>query len=214
MTHPGREVPRLIVITDLGVATESELESRIGAVLVAARPRTVMVQLRDNELPAKRRLAWGRRLMDACRRRDHWFVVNDRLDIAAVLGADGVHLGEAGVSAADARTVLAADAWISRACHDPAAVMESGVDAVLLSPVAAARKGRPALGVDALRRAREGIEARAAVAPLALYALGGVDARNAAQCLSAGADGVAVIGAVADGRDVRPLLEAIGILAP
>jgi thiamine-phosphate pyrophosphorylase len=49
--------------------------------------------------------------------------------------------------------------------------------------------------------------------PPLLYALGGVDERNAAQCLAAGADGIAVIGAALDGRDPVPLVRALGIEA-
>jgi thiamine-phosphate pyrophosphorylase len=76
-----------------------------------------------------------------------------------------------------------------------------------------ARKGRPALGLAALGAARRAAAALPKPADLRLYALGGVRAENAAECITAGADGVAVIGAALDGTDPRPLLGALGILA-
>jgi thiamine monophosphate synthase len=105
-------------------------------------------------------------------------------------------------------------AWISIACHDAEAVRQPHVDGVLLSPVAAPRKGRDALGFGALRAARRALVSVGEGAEPALYALGGIQWENARQALADGADGVAVIGAVFDGRDPMPLLDALGIRAP
>lgn len=206
-----RFAPRLIVITDTSVAAEPELLSRIERVLVSAAPRTTVVQLRDHELSARERLSLGRRLVAACRRHDQYFVVNDRLDLAVLLDADGVHLGEASIAPDDARAMLPEDAWISTACHDAAVARRFDVDAVLVSPIALPRKGRPALGFEGLRAARRAIDSIPRADGPRLYALGGIDANNAGECLSAGADGVAAIGAVLDGRDPTPLLDALGI---
>ncbi|HEX4475059.1 MAG TPA: thiamine phosphate synthase [Polyangiaceae bacterium] len=204
--------PRLVVITDSTLAPESVLERRIELLLSLSRPETVMVQLRDPALPVRQRFSFGRRLGELCDAHRQWFVVNDRLDLAVLLGADGVHLGERSACVKDARAVLPKGAFVSQASHSPG-VHEDGVDAVLLSPIADARKGRPALGVRALWDARRHIGAALAPgrAPL-LFALGGIRAENARECLDAGADGVAVVGAALDGRAVEPLLEALDIL--
>ena len=100
---------------------------------------------------------------------------------------------------------MGADVALSRGCHDPNVAPEPELDALLLSPIFDARKGRPPLGVAALSTAR------AAYPVPAWYALGGVDAENAAACLTAGAAGVAVIGAALS-PDPEPLLSALGIL--
>lgn len=205
------QAPRLIVITDTSVSAAPELIVRIERLLSSAAPGTVMVQLRDKPLEARERLEIGRRLVTDCRRLNQWFVVNDRLDLALLLEADGVHLGEGSVAPADARTILPDRAWISIACHDPGAVGTLDADAVLLSPIVAARKGRAALGFDGLRSARRELASGVGNTMPVLYALGGVDADCARECLAAGADGVAVIGAVLDGRDPLPLLDALGI---
>jgi thiamine-phosphate pyrophosphorylase len=108
--------------------------------------------------------------------------------------------------------VLPPGTWISRACHDVAAVIETDADAVLLSPIAAARKGRPALGVAGLQEARRILDAMPEARRPRLYALGGLDAHTAAGAIAAGADGIAVIGAVLSGDDPGPLLRVLSIV--
>ena len=204
----ARIEPRLMVLTDTGVAPEGILEERIEALLAAAEPRSVLVQLRDTTLPLRRRRALGERLSAMCRRYEQWFSVNDRVDLAFVLGADGIHLGERSIAPADARAVLPG-AFVSHACHALDALDAPGSDAALLSPILAPRKGRPPLGLEGLARARAELDARRS--PTLLYALGGVDASTAAACVANGATGVAVIGAAFDGRGTTPLLVALGI---
>jgi thiamine-phosphate pyrophosphorylase len=194
--------PRLIAITDTTRVAADELERRVAALCTAAAPGTVMVQLRDRELSARARQELGRRLLVHVRRAGQLFQVNDRVDLALALGADAVHLGEASIAPADARR-LAPALWISRACHDPARAQANGADAVVLSPVLAPRKGRAALGLEALA-----VVHRAGAS--LVYALGGIDAPGARLCVEAGADGVAAIGA-ALAADPRMLLRALGI---
>jgi thiamine-phosphate pyrophosphorylase len=200
--------PVLVVITDTTVAEESVLLERLERTLTLARPGTVLVQLRDPALAVRTRLALGERLRALCTRHGHWFGVNDRVDLAVLLGADALHLGERSIAPARARALLP-EAFVSHASHAVEGVAVPGSDAAVLSPIVAARKGRPPLGIAALAQAR--LHAQAAPDETALYALGGIDASNAAACLAAGATGVAVIGAALDGRDVAPLIDALGI---
>lgn len=203
----SRLCPRLIAITDTTRLGPEALEPRLLALCAAAVPGAVMVQLRDRQLATRERLALARRLLPRVRGAGQLFAVNDRIDLALLVEADALHLGEASVAPLEARR-LVDGMWISRACHDPERAEARGADAVVLSPVVAPRKGRPALGIGALGAARRAgaLDARA---PL-LYALGGIDASNARGCLEAGADGVASVGA-ALGEDPGPLLDALGI---
>jgi thiamine-phosphate pyrophosphorylase len=200
--------PRLIAITDRSKASEPVTLERFERVAYAAQPGSVVLQLRDRELPARERLAFGRALRALARRAGQLFQVNDRLDLARLLAADGLHLGEESVSTADARRLLGEDAFVTRACHELAGVARDDADGVVLSPLLAPRKGRAALGLAALGRARALLSARAE--ERLLFALGGVDADTAGACLAAGADGVAVIGAVLTSREPERIVEALG----
>jgi thiamine-phosphate pyrophosphorylase len=195
--------PRLIAISDFSRGDAATRLARVERCLASARPGSVLLQLRDPELGARARLELGRRLVALARAHGQLFGVNDRLDLAVLLGADAVHLGEQSVDAADARRLLP-HAFVSRAWHALEAP-PPGADALLLAPIFEARHGRPALGVEALRLAR------ARVGALPLYALGGVTPERASQAMATSAHGVAVIGAVLDADDPKPLLAALGI---
>lgn len=198
--------PRLIAITDTTAVEPDALVALFSALCAAARPGSVMLQLRDLELPVRERFALGRRLAEAAHQREQLFAVNDRVDLALLLAADGLHLGERSVTPDDARRLVGDGVWISRACHGAAQAEARGADAIVLSPVMAARKGNPPLGLGGLENARR----IAGGPPPLLYALGGIDSGNAAGCLRAGADGVAAIGAVLPDNPL-PLLDALGI---
>jgi len=206
MTRLG-VTPVLFAITDRRSATADETLERFARLGHAARPGTVAFQLRDRELSARERLHFGRALHAVARATEQLVLVNDRLDLAVLLDADGVHLGEAGVATAEARRLLGERAFVSRACHDSSGVEIADADAVLLSPVFEARKGRPALGLGALEAA---LEARGGRGVPAVFALGGVSAANAGTCLATGADGVAAIGAVLHG-EIDALVRALHI---
>lgn len=188
--------PLLTQITALDLLPEATLLDRLAALSVfpAEIRARVAVQLRDPELSGGALYALGARLREATAAVGASLVVNDRLDLALLLGADGVHLGRRSVSIADARALLGAPTFVSVACHDlddVARAAEAGADAVVLSPIFATPGKGPPLGLDALRAARRLLAAGGEGA--ALIALGGVDAGSAAACLDAGADGVAAI---------------------
>jgi thiamine-phosphate pyrophosphorylase len=125
-------------------------------------------------------------------------------------GADGVHL-PGGADPAGARARMP-DALIGASAHSPAeagALLRGGADYVTLSPIflTDSKPGYgPALGIEALRAA-----SAAGAGPV--IALAGIDGTNAAECLAAGASGIAVMGEVMRSADpeatVRRLLGAI-----
>lgn len=204
--------PRLVALTDRSVASATETLGRFEHVARAARPWSVLFQLRDRELPALERLAFGRELRALCTKWNHWFQVNDRLDLAVLLGADGVHLPEASVTAHDARGIVGPTAFISRACHDEHAALDPAVDAWVLSPIFAPRKGNAALGLEAVGRLRARCDAASQRDDrMRVWALGGVTARVAKACLRQGADAVAALGAVLAGDEIDALLSELGI---
>lgn len=189
--------PRIVLITDPRYE-DADLVRKLEAALTSAPKGSVLVQLRDKQRPASEVLALGERLRPLCKERGAAFIVNDRLDIALALDADGVHLGHASVAIEEARKLLGARALISVAAHsipDLERAALEGAYLALLSPIfTTPGKGAP-LGLDALKRAR------AMLPSFPIYALGGVDTANAASCLRAGASGIAAIRAIFDADD-------------
>ncbi len=188
------EPPRVVQITEASALPEPLLLARLASVatLPPEQRARFAVQLRDPGLSSHALADLGVRLRAATRSLGASLIVNDRLDLALALGADGVHLGRRSVSIADARAVLGPSAWISVACHDVDDVIRAateGADAITLSPIfASPGKGTP-LGPAALQIARSALGGRR----VALIALGGVDVATAPSCFEAGADGVASI---------------------
>ena len=196
--------PRLIVFTDTTRAAASVMLERFAALSERAQAGSVLLMLRDYTLPVRERWALGQRLAELSAGTQQRFGVAERADLARALGCAAFHLPAGGLNAVDARRYLGPEVLLSRGCHD-ACAPEAELDAQLLSPIFEARKGRPALGLAGLARARAAHPGRA------WFALGGVGAGNAAACLSTGASGVAVIGAALE-ADHEPLLAALAIL--
>ncbi len=129
------------------------------------------------------------------------FVVNDYVEIAAEIGADGAHIGQGDMSPAAARHLLGADKILGLTAFTPehmAAVDSSVVDYVGTGPFfpTLTDKGKPVLGA-------EGFAAVAKLSPVPVVGIGGITADNAAQVIAAGADGVAMMRAISAANDVE-----------
>lgn len=125
--------------------------------------------------------------------------VNDRPDLARIVGADGVHLGQDDLPPGAARRTVGGEAWIGQSTHDleqlARADADPEVDVIAHGPVySTTGKARPdpVVGLESVRRAR-------ALSSKPLVAIGGIDAENARDVLAAGADTIAVLGAICRG---------------
>ena len=173
----------------------------------SARGRERRPTAGEGALAQRRRRGWARACRDAIAGRALFFVNGD-VDAAFVLGADGVHLPEDGLSIAEARARLGPDALISRAVHSVEAAVQAerdGADMVQLGTVfeTASKPGRAAAsGWTACAR-----YARPCALPV--IAIGGITAANAGGVMRAGAAGVAVIGAIFDADDPRAAAAAL-----
>jgi thiamine-phosphate pyrophosphorylase len=212
---PATVWPQLIVLTDTERGPVERWLCQVESLLALARPSSVEVILRDRQLPIRERRRLGDRLRALTRRHEQSLGVNDRLDLAVLLDADAVHLSEASVSVDDAREfgLRYGRRWrVSGACHAPERFRAATEDALLLSPIMEARKGRPPLGLSAVARAMSMQRERSReLARCRLYALGGVTSQNARALLDAGADGVALIGELFDPDAPKALARALGI---
>jgi thiamine-phosphate pyrophosphorylase len=160
--------------------------------------------LRDRELGIRDRLRIGERLARITDTHGQVLCVNDRADLALVLGAQALHLGESSAPAHRVREHFGSRFYLTRAAHDPNLCDASGADAILLSPVCSPRKGAPELGFAALKRA-------SVLAGIPIFALGGVDAVNGRSCLESGATGIAAIGAWLACESLMPLIGALQV---
>ena len=123
------------------------------------------------------------------------FIVNDRADIASLVHATGVHLGQHDLAVAEARRLLLPDQIVGRSTHDEAQVrlaLEEKADYVAIGPVyLTSSKDRPdpVVGLGGVRKAS------ALVRPESrpLVAIGGITLETASEVIAAGADSVAVI---------------------
>jgi thiamine-phosphate pyrophosphorylase len=207
--------PRLIVISDRESGPIDAWLRHLEQLLALAEPGSVQVLLRDPRLPIRERRHFGERLRELTEQHQQSLSVGDRLDLAVLLRADGVHLSEASVTSADARAFARryGQRWaVSAAAHAAERCLAASEDALLLSPSMAPRKGRPALGLEGLRRARRVWATRSeALGSCRLYALGGVTSQNARALLEAGADGVALIGELFEPGAPTALVNALGI---
>ncbi len=209
MASVERARPQLIVFSDTTRAEPAVLLARFARLGERALPGSVLFVLRDYQLAVRQRLALGQGLAELAARTGQRLGLSERADLARALPCSAFHLPGNAFAARDARLYLGPGVFLSRGSHDPTSTGESELDALLLSPVFEARKGRPALGLPALA---EAVRNRAPALP-SLFALGGVTAHNAAACLAVGVAGVAVIGAALE-PDPAPLLAALGIIRP
>lgn len=161
-----------------------------------------VLQLRLKDATTEERVERGGALRNLCREAGATFVVNDDVEAALLLKADGVHLGrhDRGAERALEEELLLG---LSAASIREAAVGEHrGAGYVGAGPVwttPSKEDADPAIGLD-------GLALICANVSIPVVAIGGVDASNAAECIRAGASGVAVIRAA---RDARALREAI-----
>ncbi len=199
-------LPRVYLVTDLSAG--ADVPARVAAALAGLPPRSVAVQLRAKELGGRDLLRLARLLCAATSAAGQALLVNDRLDVALLAGADGVHLPSTGLSPADARRLLGPEALVGVSCHaaaDVARARDGGADFGTFGPIydtpSKRAYGAP-LGLDRLREA--------STLGLPLLGLGGVNETNAAAVVAAGAFGVAAIRAWLEGPDpaaaVRRLL--------
>jgi thiamine-phosphate pyrophosphorylase len=178
------------------------------AVEAAIAGGVTMVQLREKEAETLEFYKIALEVQAVTRRHKIPLVVNDRIDIALAIGADGLHLGQTDMPLEIARRLVGKSMFIG---------ISAGTVEEALS---AERGGADYLGVGAVYPTGSKAGAGAAIGParlreiraavkLPFVAIGGIGPANAAQVMAAGADGVAVISAILSQPDIR---EAAAIL--
>jgi len=201
-------IPDLYVILDRAAARGRELDGVLeGAIAAGCR----MVQLREKEWPSGRLLPLAERLRGRCRAAGVTFIVNDRVDLAVAVEADGVHLGQDDLPPRVARPLLRPGMLLGVSTHSAEqarAAQAARADYVAVGSIfsTATKAGFELVGPGLLRELRPEMR-------VPLIAIGGITAANVGEAIRAGADGVAVISAVCGVPDPeaasRRLLDAI-----
>jgi thiamine-phosphate pyrophosphorylase len=179
------------------------LVSDLDTARVAAAGGATVIQWRLKGVPTLEVVERGRSTRSLCARHGVDFVVNDDVEAALMLGADGVHLGRSDEGAERAKE-QGLFLGLSAASVEEAREAAELADYVGAGPVWATPSkpdADPAIGLDGLR------EICSAVG-VPVVAIGGIDASNAADCIRSGAAGVAVIRAARDAAELRAAIDA------
>jgi thiamine-phosphate pyrophosphorylase len=204
------------LVTDASLSTG---RSTVEVVERAIEGGVDVVQLREKGADARARYDLGTELRELTRAADVPLIVNDRVDLAAAIDADGVHLGDDDLPIAAAREQLGADATIGRSVSTPEAAREAeragadylGVGAVYGTTSKETTPEQSNIGLERVREIRAATE-------LPFVGIGGVTPENASDVVAAGADGVAVISAITAAADpeaaTRRLAAAVEGVSP
>jgi thiamine-phosphate pyrophosphorylase len=193
--------PHLYIITDRHACLGRPLPAVIAEALAGAGSAIragarVAVQLREKDLDARPLLTLARMLRALTADAGAELFINDRVDVALAVGADGVQLGGRSLTAADVFTV-APTLPVAVSLHRPdevvAAKRNPNVTFGVFSPVYPTPKKTPAVGLDGPFGLRAACQAAGA---LPVLALGSIGPEKLPECLAAGAVGVACIRAV------------------
>jgi thiamine-phosphate pyrophosphorylase len=174
----------------------------------ALRGGVDLVQLRLKDATDGEIVGVARRYRAVCASYGVPLILNDRPDLVAEAGADGVHVGQDDMPVARARELVGPDRVIGLSTHSPAqidaAAAEPQIDYIGVGPVHSTptKPGRPAVGLDLVRYA-------AVNAATPFFAIGGIDAGNVAAVRAAGATGIAVVRAITDAADPEAAARAL-----
>jgi len=187
----------LYLITDRQQTAGQSLPDVIEAAL---RGGVRAVQVREKDLAPRQLYPLACELRRLTRQYGARLLINDRIDIALAVQADGVHLTTTSLPVAVARRALGSEALIGVSTHNLAeaqAAAEGGADFLVFGPVfhtpSKAPYGEP-VGLTALRAVRRAVN-------IPTLAIGGIKKGNVEQVLAAGADGIAVISAIIAAAD-------------
>jgi thiamine-phosphate pyrophosphorylase len=160
-----------------------------------------IVQLRAKDAPDDWLIEAGSYLARRCHEHAVLFFINDRPDLVAAIGADGVHVGQDDVSVAEARRVAGPSALVGVSTHEPQELAQAAVDGADyagVGPVHATptKPGRAATGYRYVWEAAQ-------TAELPWFAIGGIDDDTVDRTLASGAERIVVVRAIADAEDPK-----------
>jgi thiamine-phosphate pyrophosphorylase len=160
-----------------------------------------IIQLRDKDSTACEILEAGRAIRGLAKKNKALFIINDRVDIALALDADGVHLGQDDLPIESARSMIGREKLIGLSTHSLSQALDAqkrGADYIGVGPIFSTptKPDYKAVGIDSIREVRDNIK-------IPFVVIGGIDRSNIDEVIAAGAGRVAVVRAVCGAEDVR-----------
>lgn len=183
---------KLYLVTDR--SHFSDLNTFYDAVASALAGGVDILQLREKHATAKEFVEIAKTLKQICALNDTLFIINDRVDIAQTVKADGVHLGQDDINVHSARDILGCESIIGISTHKPEDAinaMNNGADYVGVGPVftTPTKPGKKAVGLDYVNWASKNIT-------IPFFAIGGIDEHNVKEVINAGTNRIAVVRAI------------------
>ena len=191
---------RLYLITDRKVL--SSHFSLLSSVEEALKGGVKAVQLREKDLGTRELLDMAYKMREITNKYKTKLFINDRVDIALSVEADGVHLGQNSIPPHAVRKIAKGKFMIGVSAHsieEAKQAEEGGADFITLGPVyktpSKLKYGQP-LGVDIIRKAKDEIS-------IPVFAIGGIKKDRIKEVLDAGADGIALISGILGAKDIK-----------
>lgn len=190
---------KVYLVTDARLARGRDLLEVVSAALAGG---VTAVQLREKEASTLAQVELGRALRRLTREAGALLIVNDRVDVAVAIEADGVHLGQDDLPVDVARRILGPEAIVGGSAGNAAELavsLAAGVDYLGVGPIyqtASKADAGAAIGPSGLAAIR-------AATSLPIVGIGALNAANVAAVIQSGADGAAVISAIVSADDVR-----------
>jgi thiamine-phosphate pyrophosphorylase len=201
LTYRRRQIltqAKLYLVT----SAHSDLLPRVEAALQGG---LTLVQYRDKHSNDVDRLQIASQLCELCHRYGALFILNDRVDIALAVKADGVHLGQQDIPVALARQILGSQAIVGRSTTNPeemALALAEGADYIGVGPVyeTPTKAGKAAAGLEYVQYAVNN-------ATVPWFAIGGIDPNNINDVVQAGAPGVAIVRAIMEAEQPTQVVQ-------
>lgn len=195
----------LYLVTDRGLACG---RSTLEIVRAAVHGGATVVQLREKDCSTRDFIEQALTIKEFVKDRGVPLIINDRVDVAQAVKADGVHLGQSDMPLGMAKKILGDSMIIgisAESQQDAVEAEKGGADYLGVSPIYATptkTDTAPPLGLEGLREIRKAVR-------LPLVGIGGLNRDNAAEVIRSGADGVAVVSAIVAADDPQTAADAI-----
>ncbi|GAB4417107.1 MAG: thiamine phosphate synthase [Thermodesulfovibrionales bacterium] len=196
---------RLYLITDRKIFDSPS--SLFTAIEEALKGGVRAVQLREKDLGTRELLDMAYPMRELTKRYNAKLFINDRVDVAAAVGADGVHLGKGSMPASAAKKVSKGRLTVGVSTHSISEALEAeeeGADFITFGPIyqtpSKLKYGEP-VGINALKIVRSRVS-------IPIMAIGGINIDRTREVMASGADGVAVISAILSAEDIKQTTES------